>query len=129
MAENRQQKKLTAKQKRALAALLAGMTQEDAAAAAGVAYSTIRRWLDDPVFGGELERQSSAAVMDAARRLTGAMQTAIDVFDDMMTSPESSPALKLRAANYTVQHGLKLLEVAEILTRLDAIESSLGIAS
>lgn len=62
--------KLTARQDRALCALLKGRTLEAAARAAGVSRVTVWRWQQAPEFRRalrELRRQSIDRVMDAVR--------------------------------------------------------------
>lgn len=126
MSGNDSQKKLTARQRRALEALIVGMNQQDAAAAASVAPSTVARWKSEPAFAAELQRQTTAGVNDATRRLAGTLDMAVNTFRRIMESPTANDSLKLRAANYAAAHAVKLLEVSEILQRLEAIEARLG---
>ena len=129
MSKNVQSTKiLTPKQRRAVAALISGYNHQEAAAAASVAPKTIQRWLRDDTFAAELERQTSGAVIDAARRLAGTLNMSIDVFQEIMGDDQASDTLRLRAANFAAQHALKWLETAEIMRRLEAIEQSIGIS-
>lgn len=127
MSENSQQKKLSPKQRRAIDALLSGMSKGEAAAAVGVNARTLSRWLNEDIaFFDELQQAGRAAVHDATRRLTATLDTAVSVFQGVMDNPgQEGASIKLRAANYAATHALKLIEVSDILERLAALESRL----
>lgn len=126
MSEKVKQKKLTPRQNRALGALLVGSTQQEAAAVGGVTEQTIYRWLTkDDTFSGELQQRSNEAVKDATRRLSTSLNMAVTVFQDTMQDENANQSLRLRAANYAATHALKLLEMSEVLTRLEALENAL----
>ena len=123
MSENVQQKRLTPRQQRAIGALLAGASHEDAAAAAGLKNTkTIQRWLDQEDFAGELHERSQQTVHEASRRLAGTLDMAVDTMREVMEDLAQPASVRLRAANYAATHALKLLEVSEVLRRLDALE-------
>jgi len=126
MKKNGQGKKLNPKQKKAIEALLSGLSQGDAAAAAGVGTSTFQRWLKEDLFQAELDRRTNAAIVGATRRLAGTLDLAVDTFRVVMLDDKASQAIRLRAANYAAQHAVKLLETAEILRRLETIEDLLA---
>lgn len=58
------------KQKHAIAALSAGATGKEAAAAAGVRQSTLSRWLRDPEFKAKLAERTEEACAKAATLMT-----------------------------------------------------------
>ena len=124
MSDNLPEKKLKPSQRRALESLLGGQNIGEAAAAAGVNPKTVSRWLNDDVtFYETLQRHSRAGVQRAGLRLNGLLDTAVDVFQDVMKNPtQKGASIKLRAANYAVQNATKLLEINDILQRLEALE-------
>ena len=124
MSENVAPKKLSPRQNKALAVLLLGCTKQEAAAVAGVTPKTIERWTGENVaFHDELQRRSGQAVQDATRRLTGTLDMAVDVFREVMEDKETPASVRLRAGNYAATHALRLLEVSEVLRRLDELEA------
>ena len=72
--------KLTARQTRALAALLAHPTLSAAAKASGVGESTLRRWLREPAFAAEfrrLRREALGGAVTALHQLSTAAALAL----------------------------------------------------
>jgi len=123
MSQNVTDKKLTPRQQRAIGALLTGGTHQDAAAAAGLKNRrTIERWLEQEDFAGELHERSQETVHEASRRLAGTLDLAVNTFREIMNDMDQPASVRLRAANYAATHALKLLEVSEVLRRLDALE-------
>ena len=123
MSENVANKKLTARQLKAIASLVGGASKPAAAATCGVSVRTIERWLIDPAFNHELHKRSAFAIRRAAIRLTALLDTASGVMYQAMTAPDRQTGIKLRAANSVFTHALKLVETSEILRRLDELEA------
>ena len=123
MSRNVAKNKLTPRQQRAIVALLAGGTREDAAAAAGLKNrKTIERWLDQEAFATELQQRSQETVHEASTRLAGTLDMAVTTMREIMEDLGQPASVRLRAANYAATHALKLLEVSEVLRRLDELE-------
>ena len=119
----RENDRLSAKQHRALEALLSGATKGDAAAA-GVNPRTLNRWLsEDVVFWDTLQGESHKTVIDATRRLTAAMDTAVTVMTAVMQDATAPAAVRLRAAQVMIETAVKLIETTDILRRLDELET------
>ena len=118
--------KLSAKQHRALEALLSGTTKSDAATAAGVTPRTLNRWLsEDVLFWDTLRSESQKAVFDATRRLTAAMDTAVTTMTAVMSDADAPAAVRLRAAQVVTETAIKLIETSDILRRLEELETRL----
>lgn len=122
----RESARLSAKQHKALEALLAGATKGDAAAAAGVNPRTLNRWMnEDIIFWDTLQSEGQKTVFDATRRLTAAMDTAVTVMTEVMTDGDAPAAVRLRAAQVVTETAIKLIETSDILRRLDELETRL----
>ena len=125
MAENgRQTKDLTPAQRRAIAALLTERNARAAAAKAKVAERTLYRWLADPDFAVALAAAEGDIIAGATRRLLQLQDKAIDAVDAVFGDGETSAAVKLRAAQLTIDAMLKLRELRNVEGRLAALEAA-----
>lgn len=118
-------KRLTAKQVKAMEALLDGANVQGAADAAGVNRKTITRWLQDKVFWKLYQVNSRASLELAARRLAGNLDGAVELLTSVMDDEDAPAGVRLRAAQQVIDGSLKLLEVADIQERLTALEERL----
>lgn len=125
MSDNAQpERKLTARQNKAIEALIAGQSKEAAAAVAGVTSRQLRRWLhEDVLFGETLERASRAGFFEATVRLSGGLDVAIDQLMQILEDSQASATIRLRAAGLVIDAALKLRETFDILERLDMLET------
>lgn len=121
MAEN-----LTPKQRRAIAALVSGQDFGQAAADAGVSVRTLHRWRTTPEFAAELRGADSEQLNAVARTLNGASHDAVSVLVEIMRAPETSPALRLRAAGEILKHRASFFELLTLEQRLSELEQRLG---
>jgi hypothetical protein len=124
MAKNNQETRLSAKQQRAIEALLNGRTKGQAAAA-GVIPRTLSRWLANADFQTELNTASDQAVKQAATRLKSTLDTAVTVMRETMEDKRVNAAVRLRAADMAASHAMKLVEMAELLERIEKLEERL----
>jgi hypothetical protein len=122
MAENGNQKpELTPRQKRAIAALLTESDAKAAAAAAGVGYRTLCRWLTFERFRLALTQAEGAALDGATRRLLVGQSRALDALEGLIKSSKSETVQRQAAVNW-LDTLLKLLELRNIEQRVTAIE-------
>lgn len=117
------QKRLTPKQTKALDALLDGKSQQAAADAAGVNRKTIMRWVSEPLFWDTLNSHSQKAVHIATRRLSSTLDMSVDIMREVMEDTSAPAGVRLRAARYAADCALRLLEVSDILLRLEELEA------
>lgn len=128
MSENVQSKSaLTSRQVKSIDALMSGMNFAQAATAAGVNEKTLRRWRDEEHFTSALQRRTNSIMGDATRRLTGSLDAAVETMREVMEDAKVAPGVRLRAADYIVSHAIKLVEINDVLLRLQALEESVGI--
>lgn len=108
----------------AAAALAAGQTIKDSAAAAGVNEKTVRRWLKETSeFKSRVEELRSEAVSAAMNRLSTDMTAAAAVLAGLLKS--RIPIVRLRAAKVVIEVGMKLKDHADLEQRVRELEAKL----
>ena len=112
---------MTTSKEKALAALLTSTTRKEAAEKAGISYRTIRTYLQDAEFAAEYQQRKGEIVDDAARRLTNAMQKAIDVLENA-TGGKRVSAAALKASKLVLEYSARFITISDIMARLDAME-------
>lgn len=122
-------KKLSTTQNKAIAALIDGLTQSEAAEAAGVSAKTVWRWLhDDVAFAAELKTHAALAMHAARVQLASNLTTAVKTIVDIMgqDKPARGSSTRLRAAKMVIDSAIRMAEFADVLERLEAIELKLS---
>ena len=120
---------MSAKQEKAIAALLASGSINAAAEAVGVSSRTLRRWLQDDSFAAELRRARARAFSLALSRLASATVEAVDLLVATMRDRAASPGIRVRAAlgilqNATTAHDTDVArELQEIRQQLQELLS------
>ena len=114
---------LKPRQVAAIAALLATGRIPDASTAAGVSTKTVYAWLRQDAFKAELRQAESDALRGLARRLAGLGESAADALKDALDS-EQNIGVRLRAADLVLSRGPALLELVNVLERLEVLERS-----
>ena len=115
---------LSPRQQAALPFVASFPTIVQAARAAGVGKSTLRRWLTDPAFSSclaELRRQSANI---ARQKLLALTPLCVSVLADAMRDPD--PAIRLRAANYALSFNLRATELENLRSDLNNLESAIN---
>lgn len=114
---------LNTNQRRAVEKLAAGGDKKAAAEAAGVTIRTIDRYLNEPTVRAALDKATGAAVGDVARRMVGAMDTAVTTMLDLVKNEKTPASVRLRAAIAIIEHGPKLFEAHDLITRIEQLEA------
>ena len=126
MSANGKQNGLNYRQQRAIESLLLGNSKGMAATAAGVTGATLSRWLrEDADFRIQLSGLSDLALKDAAIRLKSTLDMSVEIMQETMQDPKVHASVRLRAADLAAGHAIKLLEVSDILERIEALEAQL----
>ncbi len=112
---------MTTSKEKALAALLTSKTRKEAAEKAGISYRTIRVYLQDAEFLAEYRQRKGEIIDDAARRLTNAMQKAIDVLENATDGKRVKDAA-LKASKLVLEYSARFITISDIMARLDAME-------
>lgn len=105
-----------------LAALIATGAVRPAAKVAGVSETTIRTRLADPNFRAEYEKAKSEILTEACDALAARLTHAVDVLVEVLDNTENAATVRVTAADSLLRHGLRYVEVANVLRRLDALE-------
>lgn len=105
-------------------ALARGETLATAAQLAGVSERTVNRRLTLRDFRGEVQRMRSQLVDAAAGKITSGMDAAAECLRKLLAS--DSDAIKLSAARALFDIGIRLKEVVELESRLQAVEDRLN---
>ena len=114
--------KLTERQVRAVAALLATRNVPEAAQAAHVGARTLYRWLTIPEFKTAVAAAEGEAISAAARRVVGLQSHAIAALESVLLDSRSSGVIKIRAATAILDFMLKLRELSDVEQRLVSLE-------
>ena len=114
--------KFTRKKEEAIAALLTQRNVEEAARAAGIGTQTLLRWLKVPEFGKEYRKARREAVHQSVARMQQATGAAATTVLKLMTDPNISAAVKLRAAECVFDRAFKGVELEDIEARVSDLE-------
>lgn len=118
---------LTAKQHKAISAILACQATEQAAKMAGCSSRTIRTYMKDAEFQRELQRAFSSLTERAARDSQRSLSVAVQTLRGICEDPEENAQVRVSAARSLLEYGLRLTEAADTLSRVDALEQKLGV--
>lgn len=117
---------MTARQQRALAALLTAPSKAAAAQAAGISPRTLRDYLADPEFQTEYKKAFGNMVEDACRAAQQALAPAISTLREIVEDRDEDANARISAARAILSHGMKLIETTDILDRLTELEAQIG---
>ncbi len=109
---------------RILSALIAAGSVRRAAQIADVSESTIRNRLKDDAFRAEYEAAKGEILSEACDALSARLTQAVDALSDVIEDRENPATARISAASSVLQHGLRYIEAANILRRLDALEAA-----
>ena len=123
MGEKVTENALRPRQVAAIAALLASGKIADAATAGDVSPKTVYAWLRQDAFKAELRAAEGEAMRSLARRLAGLGELAADALKDAL-DPDQTMAIRLRAADLVTARGPVLLELVDLLSRVEALEAA-----
>ena len=114
---------MTGKQKKALAALLSAPTKREAAALAGIDYSTLRRWItQDADFRREYEEELAALLESSAEQVRHGMLDAVTTLRRIVADEAAPQSTRVAASKVILDSGLRLIEAADFEARLTALE-------
>lgn len=118
---------LTAKQRKAVNALLSTGEVKAAAIEVGISRETMHRWLRDPVFNLAVKEAEAKAIDDLSRMLVRLGRTATATLAKAMTDTATPMSTRVRAADVSLSRLLQLRELATLEGRVTELEQSVGI--
>ena len=110
---------LSPRKRKALQALMLSPTRKAAAAAAGIAESTLRSYFQDPEFVAQYRAESAAMMDDARRQLQGKLAAAIDRLGAIVEDDEASSTAQANAGRGILEYALRFTEFTEIQQELE----------
>lgn len=116
---------LSAKQQKALAALLTEPTIGAAAAKVGIGESTLHSWLRDEPFDEAYRLARKQAVGQAVARLQQVSSAAVQVLHDVMLDVNAPSTARIGAARTVIETALKAIDQEDLATRIAALEVAL----
>jgi hypothetical protein len=114
---------MTAKQQRAIEALLSEPSIRQAATVAGLGEKTIRRWLQNAEFSQAYQQARQHVFADALAGLRAATHDAVNALRTAIR--EETGALRLRAATAVLELSIRSAETLEVEARLERLERML----
>ena len=119
----RSEAKLTPKQLQAVAALLTSPGIQQAATAAGVPESTLRRWRGLPAFRDAMRVATEELWQSIARQLQSNASLAVDTLVEVCRTGDKDSA-RVAAARWLLELSLKTREQLDLSARLEAVEAA-----
>ena len=117
---------MTGKQEKALAALVRSPTAKQAAEAAGIGYTSLRRWMrEDEEFRNAYKAALAELLEDAHRQSSAGMGAALDTLREISEDILAGANARIAASRALLEFSLKLREAVDTEARLTAIEEKL----
>ena len=107
-----------------LSALIAAGSIRAAAKVADVSETTIRTRRIDDDFRQRYEQAKGAILTEACDALSARLTLAVDTLCEVLEDTKNAATVRVSAASEILRQGLRYIEVANILTRLEAIEKA-----
>jgi transposase-like protein len=114
--------KLGRKKEQAIAALLSQRGIEEAARAAGIGPTTLRRWMRLPDFQAEYLQARRDVVLQTNARMQQNSGAAAAVLLKLMVDPTTPPSVRARTAQCVLECANKSLELEDLEVRLGRLE-------
>lgn len=117
-----QEKSLSAEQRRAIDALLAGSHHAAAAKAAGCSERTLHRWKREPTFAAALRGAQDAALDETAGALVSGSRASVALLHSVVVNQSAQMSHRLRAAATLLDAALRWHELRNLSQRVQALE-------
>jgi phage terminase small subunit len=117
---------LNPRQRRFLAALIAGPNVREAAKAAGIAERTAWRYVRDPGIKAELAEHQDALLADVGLGMAEAMGEALTVVLGVVKDKAQRTQDRLTACRIVLDSGLRLAELVTLAQRVAELEAEMA---
>lgn len=123
MTDNAPNSTLTARQEKAVIALLHADSVRQAAEAAEVPERSLYRWLKEPAFDTAYRDARRQSVGQAVARLQQSSGDAVIVLRNIMNDAGKPASVRVAAASKVLDLALKAVELEDLAARLEALEA------
>jgi hypothetical protein len=106
--------RLTAKQLKAIEALLTTRTRTEAAAAAQLGETTLWRYLQNPSFQSAYKTARREGIKQSVARLQQLTRKAVNVLEDLLEDDTLPAMVKIRLVDISLSHAFKANEFEEL---------------
>jgi len=113
---------LTAKQHKALTALIENPTLAKAAEASGIGERTLRRYMDDPAFAQAFRKARRESFTHAISMASHYSAHAIQTLGRTMTDQTTSAQTRVSAAKAILTFGRESIELDDLAARVETLE-------
>lgn len=110
----------------AIAALLTNPSMRDAAREAGVGYSTLIRWSNEPEFAAALKAARNELLDSAIQRLKTAAFNAVGTLIEVAASPASSDMARVSSSKALIELALRVGTIEQLADRIEELERNVG---
>ena len=107
------------------AALLSGLSYEDAAEVSGCSRSTVARRMREPGFRARLDQVRAEALARVADRLAAEAIESVSTLASIRSNPNTPATVQVRAATAILDAALKYRAATELEARISALEGQL----
>ena len=118
---------LSHRQQAVLPVMASAPSLAQAARISGFAERTLRRWLDDDDFRGELTRLRQESSELARLELQGLMLRSVSVLSQAMDDPEK--AIRLSAARYAMSFAVRVCETEKLKKDIQDLEDAVALCN
>ena len=118
---------LSHRQQAVLPVMASAPSLAQAARISGFSERTLRRWLDDDDFRGELTRLRQESAELARLELQGLMLRSVSVLSQAMDDPDK--AISLRAARYAMSFAVRVCETGKLRKDIQDLEDALALSN
>lgn len=94
-----------------------------AARLANCSEATVRARLNEHEFKRQYETAKSAILIEACDALTARLTLATDTLCDIVDDDKTPSTVRVSACDALLRHGLRYVEVAQIIPRLERLEA------
>ncbi len=113
---------LTPQKRKALQALLTQPTKAEAAQAAGIDQSTLRRYLHDDAFVEEYRAAVVAMIDDASREARQILHPALTTLREIIEDKDAGATARITAARTIIDCAIRFTELNDIISRIEELE-------
>lgn len=98
-------------------------SREEAAQAAGISVTTLRKYMNDSEFMAEYSRRIREYVSESTKKAQKALIPALDTVNAIMTDTTASDSSRLAAARLILEYATRMTEICDFAESLERIEA------